>query len=207
MGDVSGALIIGAAIQATYMGWFAAGPGIPSDQALATYITVPLAMVAGMSPEMAVTLAVPVGLLGVLLHNLRRTINAVFPHMADKFAENGDVRGIYRAAYLYPALLMIPLHVVPVAVLTYLGPTVARSFIESLPTWLVHGLEVAGGMMPAMGFAMGISVIGRKKLMPYFLAGFLISRTVPSLSSITLVVFAVILGTLHVQYTQKRAVT
>lgn len=202
MGDLTTALIIGAAIQATYMGWLAVGPGIPSDQTLATFIAVPLAIQSNLSPEVAVTLAVPVGLMGLVIHNIRRTVNATWIHMADRSAEEADTAGIARAAYLYPALLMIPLHIIPVALAVYFGPTAANAFLASVPGWILHGLEVAGGMLPALGFALTITMIGKKSLIPYFLAGFLISR-VSSLGSITLALFSVILGILHVQYTQR----
>jgi mannose/fructose/N-acetylgalactosamine-specific phosphotransferase system component IIC len=53
---------------------------------LATFIAVPIALQSNLEPAVAVTLAVPVGLLGVLLDYIRRTVNAAWIHMADSYA-------------------------------------------------------------------------------------------------------------------------
>lgn len=44
--------------------------------------------------------------------------------------------------------------------------------LEVIPAWLMHGFEVMGGILPALGFALTIMVIGKKNLIPYFLIGF-----------------------------------
>ena len=40
--------------------------------------------------------------------------------------------------------------------------------LEVIPAWLMHGFEVMGGILPALGFALTIMVIGKKNLIPYF---------------------------------------
>ena len=80
------------------------GGNVPSDPALASAIAIPIALGVGMNAEAAIALAVPFGVLGVFMDQLRRTINATWVHMADKYAEDLNYSGIYRAAFLYPAL-------------------------------------------------------------------------------------------------------
>ena len=48
-----------------------------------------------------------------------------------------------------------------------------QSFVEALPEWLIKGFSVAGGLIPAIGFAMIMSVMLEKKLMPYALLGYI----------------------------------
>lgn len=59
LGDVPQAMIIGAAIQALYIAVIQPGGNIPTDEVLATFVAVPLALLSKMSPAVAVSLAVP----------------------------------------------------------------------------------------------------------------------------------------------------
>lgn len=94
LGDVTAGVLCGVAVQAIFIGQITPGGAVPSDLNLAAYIGIPLAIVAGGSAEMAVALAIPVGALGVALHNFTMTFNAIWPHRADKCAVAGDARGI-----------------------------------------------------------------------------------------------------------------
>lgn len=44
--------------------------------------------------------------------------------------------------------------------------------MNSVPQWLVHGFSVAGGLLPALGFALTMFVIGKKELFPWFIIGY-----------------------------------
>ena len=72
LGDVTAGVLCGVAVQAIFIGQITPGGAVPSDLNLAAYIGIPLAIVAGGSSEMAVALAIPVGALGVALHNFTR---------------------------------------------------------------------------------------------------------------------------------------
>ncbi len=79
-GDVGTAMKIGANVEMVYLGMVAAGANIPADECLAGCISIPIALLTGMDPAAAVTLAVPFGLLGVFQDQIRRTLTAVFAH-------------------------------------------------------------------------------------------------------------------------------
>lgn len=203
LGDVPQAMIIGAAIQAIYMGVIQPGGNIPTDQVLATFIALPIALKSNLSPEVAVTLAVPVGLLGVLLDYVRRTVNAAWIHMADKYAEEANVKGIMKTHFLYPVLALIPIYIIPVAVAIYFGPTAVDAFMQMVPDWIMTGLSVAGGVLPALGFAITISVIGKRDIIPYFIVGFLLFQYAPNVNTIGLAVFGLFFAFLHITFTKN----
>ncbi|MBP3039032.1 PTS sugar transporter subunit IIC [Bacillaceae bacterium Marseille-Q3522] len=173
-GDMTTALITGATLQMMYLGTIAPGGNIPADEALAACVAIPIAIQANVSPEMAVTIAVPVGILGVLLDNLRRTINIGFVHLADKYAEDANIKGIRRAAFLYPLLLIFPIRFIPAFVANVFGVDAVQAFMKAVPEWVTHGLSVAGGILPALGFALTMVVIGKKNFIPFFIIGFFI---------------------------------
>ena len=105
LGNMQTAMIIGAGMQLVYLGVTSTpGGNVPSDPALAACISIPIAVKAGMDPNLAIALAIPFGVIGVFLDQLRRTLNAAWVHMADKHAETANMSGIMRCAFLYPAL-------------------------------------------------------------------------------------------------------
>ncbi len=90
LGDVTTGVLCGIAVQAIFIGQITPGGAVPSDLNLAAYIGIPLAIVAGGNPETAVAFAVPLGALGVALHNFTMTTQATFAHRADHCADRGD---------------------------------------------------------------------------------------------------------------------
>lgn len=171
-GDVVQGLAIGASIQLVYLGLIAPGGNIPADEALAGIIAIPLALQTGMDIKLAVGIAVPFGVLGIFIDQLRRTTNAFWLHKADTYAANGDRSGIFRCATIYPLGVAFILRFVPVFLITYFGADAIQFILDKLPEWIITGLGVAGGILPAMGFALIILSIGKKQLMPYFFIGF-----------------------------------
>lgn len=174
MGDLPTALIIAATLQLIYLGAISPGGNIPADEAFASCVAIPIAIKTGISAEVAVSLAVPVGLLGVLLDTLRRTYASGFVRLADRAAELGDAKGIRRASFWYPFFVAMPLRIVPAFVAAYFGADAVQAVLNFIPAWVINGLSVAGGVLPALGFAVTMLVIGKRSLLPYFLVGFLV---------------------------------
>lgn len=172
MGELQQAIIIGAAVQILYIGLVAAGSNLPADDSLAGLIAIPIAVQAGLSTELAISLAVPIGIMGVFLDNFRKTINVMFVHMGDRYAAEGNTRQLAFSNWLYPTLLSFFFRFpVPFFANMY-GADAVTNFMDSVPEWIIDGFAVAGGLLPALGFALTIFVIGKKKLMPWFFIGY-----------------------------------
>lgn len=171
-GDVQVGLVYGATIQLMYMGGIEAGGNIPSDQALAACIAIPAAIINNIDPSAAVAIAVPFGVLGVLINNVRRTINSFYNTKADDLIEKGEYDKVSKISFILPWLTNGVLYFTPVFIATLFGPSVVQKFIDIIPTWLMNGLANAGGMLPALGFALTLVVMGKKQYMPFFALGF-----------------------------------
>ncbi len=202
LGDVKQAIIIGAALQAIYLGFIAPGGNIPADLAVASFIAIRIALINNLDASVAVSLAVPVGLLGLLLEYVRKTLNATFVHMADRYAEEANVKGIRKAAYLYPGILLALIYFIPMTLAIYYGPSAVDAVMQYIPEWVTHGLSVAGGILPALGFAITITVIGKKEMIPYFVIGFLLAKIATNVNTITLSIFGAFFAYLHVLFTK-----
>ena len=175
-GDLKKGLIIGGGIAAAFAGIIAPGGNLPTDSALAATTVIPIALATGLSAEQAIAFAVPMGLVGSFVTNLRKIVNVIFVHRADKCAENGDSAGLTRCAIIYPPLIELPLLFLPVFLVVMFGQDAMLAFMNSVPTWVMHGLEVAGGVMPAIGFALIMNMIGKPKMIPYTIVGFILVK-------------------------------
>lgn len=175
-GDLKQGLIIGGGIAAAFAGIIAPGGNLPTDSALAATTVIPIALATGLSAEQAIAFAVPMGLVGSFVTNLRKIVNVIFVHRADKCAENGDSAGLTRCAIIYPPLIELPLLFLPVFLVIMFGQDAMLAFMNSVPTWVMHGLEVAGGVMPAIGFALIMNMIGKPKMIPYTIVGFILVK-------------------------------
>ena len=175
-GNLETGLITGGSIEMVYLGMVAAGGNIPSDRVFAALIAVPIAIQTGVTPEVAVSIAVPLGVLGVFVNNLRRTVNAVFVHWADKAADEADVKKVWRCATTYPFILGFIIRFPLMFVINYFGADFVTAMLNVMPAWLLTGFNVMGGMLPALGFATTIFMIGKMKYLPLFIIGFFLVK-------------------------------
>lgn len=175
-GDVETGLIAGAGIEVIYLGLVAAGGNIPSDKALAALIAIPIVLQTGVSTKVAISIAVPMGIIGVFINNIRRTGNAFLVHKADKYAEIGDQKGVWRCATTYSLIFGFFLRFPIVFVVNYFGADLVKQILAIIPTWVMNGLTVMGGVLPALGFATTIFMIGKNHYIPLFIVGFFLVK-------------------------------
>lgn len=173
LGDPVSGCIIGAAIQLPYIAFISAGGSQPMDPGLAGYVGTAWAMVAGVSPAAAVTIALPLGLLGTMIWIAHMTLDVTFVHMADKAAEKGDLDKICFLHVWPPQILLFFLSVIPATIAVYYGADAVADIIASLSSTPLHVLEVIGGLLPALGIAMNLRAIGRTGTIPFFILGFI----------------------------------
>lgn len=175
-GNMSVGLITGASIEVIYLGMIGAGGNIPSDRCLAGLIAIPIALQTGVSAEVAVSIAVPIGVIGVFVNNIRRTGNAVLIHKADTYAEQLNIKGIWKCATLYSFIFGFIIRFPIVFIANLYGADLVNQILEVIPTWLMNGFTVMGGLLPALGFATTIFMIGKNKYIPLFIIGFFLVK-------------------------------
>lgn len=175
-GDPVKGIQAGAAIEIVYLGIVAPGGNMPSDRALAGLIAIPLVLTTDTSVEIATTIAVPVGILGVFLNNIRRYINTIFSQKADQYANEGNINGIWNMATIWPLAVGLILRFPVVFVANYYGIDLIDSVLEFIPEWIMHGLTVMGGMLPTLGFATTMLMIGKAQYFPLFFIGYFLVK-------------------------------
>ncbi|TLF38901.1 PTS sugar transporter subunit IIC [Lacticaseibacillus zeae] len=171
LGDPVQGCIYGAAISLPYLAYISAGGTVPMDPGLAGTLGTALAMAAKASPSIAVTLAVPIGLLGTVIWIVHMTVDISFLHMIDRAANNADMKKVDRIQMYLPQVFLFLITVIPVMVIVYFGSGAVSSLLSSLSGTPLHILNVIGGVLPALGIAMILQSINNKHILIYYFIG------------------------------------
>lgn len=172
LGDVATGTIMGASMELAMVGAISIGAYNPPDTISGTILGVSLAMQAGADASAALTLGIPIATISLALDTaLGQPVMLFLVHRIDKNIEQGDTRAITRNMLLagyaqsWCGLLIIPLAF-------YFGSDVVAQVLSIIPDFVQTGMDVAAGLLPALGFAMLAQMIMNKTILPFFFAGF-----------------------------------
>lgn len=178
LGDVKLGLATGALTELAFAGLTPAGGTQPPNPVLAGFMSTTIAYTAGVTPEVALGLSLPFSFLMQYVVLFFYSSFSFFMAGADKAAEEADIKKIVRINMMTTGIVALGYGLVVFAC-TYLAQEPMANLVSSMPTQLIHGLEVAGGILPAIGFGMLLRVMMKAKYIPFFIAGFLMMNFIP----------------------------
>ncbi len=176
LGDVPTAIMIGAMIQPMFLAFTAAGGTIVWDECAAGMCGCTITILGGLDMSQALTIAVPISLLCAQLHTLRRIFNIYPVQKADQYAKTCNTKGITFMCLWWPVIMEFFVFAIPMFLALYFGAEAVGRIINNLPQWTTNALAITGKILPALGFAMTINVIGRPQFLPFFLGGFFLAQ-------------------------------
>ncbi len=175
LGDPMNGMIIGANISLIFLGVIVPGGAVSTDVVFAGYLGTTLALASGVSSEVAVSLAVPLGLIGVFTWNIWTTIGVPIGHLADKSAQKGDTGGIWIWNFIVPQLLNFAFRFIPAFLVALYGSEIGETLANVIPAWLNTSLANIGGLLPAIGMALLLKMLVKDtKQWGFFLIGFIL---------------------------------
>lgn len=174
LGDVQLGLICGGITELAFAGLTPAGGTQPPNPVLAGVMSVVIAYITGTEASAAMALALPFSFLMQYVILFCYSTFSFFMKGADKAAEEANPAGIVKTNVIC-TLIVAALYGVVVFLCAYAAQDAMKAFVEMLPAWLTHGFEVAGGILPAVGFAMLLRVMLKFEFVPYLLIGFVIA--------------------------------
>lgn len=175
MGDPLNGMKAAATIQLAYLGWITAGGTMPGNLMVAGVFGTALTLLSGADPSLALTFAVPFSLLGILVSQAYMTVNAFWVHKADKYLEQGNIRMMQVMNYLPSGITALILYGVPAFILVAFGGDFAQKALAAIPQPMIDALSLVGAMMPALGIAMLLSFLSKKKILPFFIIGYFLT--------------------------------
>jgi len=200
MGDPIQGTIIGATINLIYLGHLNVGGSMPSDMALAGYLGTAIALSAHTSTQVALAIAVPLGILGTVVWVGRMSISALFVHWADRFAEKGNVLGVKLMNWLPAQTMLFVFKVIVIFIFGIFGSGIVESFLNAIKgSGVLHGFEVIGGLLPALGIGLNLRAILKRETMPFLFTGFLLVAYF-KISIVAVSLFGLVFALLYLQF-------
>ncbi|UDG79923.1 PTS mannose/fructose/sorbose transporter subunit IIC [Candidatus Steffania adelgidicola] len=198
LGDMKTGIIIGGTLEMIALGWMNIGAAVAPDAALASIISTILVIAGNQSIGAGIALAIPLAAAGQVLTIIVRTITVGFQHAADSAAESGNLTAlswIHVSALLLQAMrIAIPAVIVGLSV----GTTAVHNILSSIPEVVTNGMNIAGGMIVVVGYAMVINMMRAGYLMPFFYLGFVIAAF-SSFNLVALGVIGVLMAIIYIQ--------
>ncbi len=172
VGNIPLGLSIGGSLTLLSLGlWTYGGATIPDFQTGSIVGTAIGALGGGLPAGLAV--AVPTALLMTQMDVLGRAVTTVFIHGADHYAEEGNERGIV-TMHLLGQLPWGLTRAIPVFLAIWLGAGPINSVIKSSPQWFFNAMQVVGHVLPALGFALLLTMLPVRRYWPFLLVGFVL---------------------------------
>lgn len=176
MGDIPTGVALGATLELAFMGAFSIGASIPPEMISGAVLGTAFAISTGSGAETALTLAIPIASLVLVFKNLGMVfILPAFVHKADDYAQKGDLKGVSRMHYLGGFFGVNLIIGVVVAISFYVGSPAVQAVLAVIPEWVQNGLQIAMGLLPAIGFGLLMQMIMNKEVAPFFMLGYVLS--------------------------------
>lgn len=202
LGDPAQGAIIGASINLIYIGVIGAGGATPGDACLAGVVATALSITYGYDVDMALTLAVPLGVLGNIISPIFMTACTYFVHMTEKAINDKKFNRVFLTSTLLPILFRIVCYSIPLAFMLYFGADYIAAAVSQLPAFITRAFSAVGGMLPAAGIAVNLSAIYKGKARVFLFVGFVIAAytTLPVMAT---AIIGVVLAIIYVQLESK----
>jgi len=175
LGNVSQGIIIGASLEAIFMGAVNIGGAVSAEPAAATVFAVVFSLTTGgVTPKAALAIAVPIGVLaGIMTMFVNNVVLSFLVPFMDRYAAADNGKGIIRlhfGAWFFRFFLF--------ALVVFFGILVGRSsvqsFVNNIPAVIMTGLTTMSGFLPAVGFAILLKMLWSKELAVYYFLGFIL---------------------------------
>lgn len=176
LGDIPTALAMGAISELAYMGFGVGAGGTVPPNPIGPGVFGTLMAITSLgeiTPEAALALSTPIAVAIQFLQTTAYTVNAGAPESAAKALKERDIKKFTRVANR--TIWIFAIIGFSLGFIGAYSMELLNSLVALIPAVLLNGLTVAGRMLPAIGFAMILSVMVKKELVPYVLLGYVAS--------------------------------
>lgn len=202
LGDVALGVSCGAVAELSYLGLLTVGGTVPPDPLMAGMMTVVIAYTTGQSAETALGLSLPFALLAQWIGIFFNTVYVGIAHKLDGYAKEGNDKAFRNLVY---SGILIKAGTVALVVFlcSYALQAPIQQFVNTFPTWLIHGFEIAGGLLPAIGLGMLLMVTLKKENAPYLFVGFIMATFLDMPNVLPVAIIGIVLAYINYNYEKR----
>lgn len=205
LGDVQTGLITGALTELAFTGLTPIGGTQPPNPVLAGIMTTVIAHSTGVDAKTAIGLGLPFSFLMQYIILFYYSAFSFFMQKADRYAKEGDTGSLGRLNLLLTGIVALTYAAVTF-LCAYVSQGAMQTLVQSMPAWLTHGFEVAGGILPAVGFGLLLKVMMKTPFIPFFIVGFLFVTFIPVQNLLPVAVLGAAFAVYEYFNQQKKAV-
>ena len=131
-----------------------------------------VAITTGTGAETAILFGVPVAVIMQFLNTLLMSAYSGVMLSADKKIDALDFRGI-RWCHYFCGICTFLAYTIPTFIVMFFGNELIEGIVNNMPDWINTGLGGVAALLPCLGFALLLNIIMDKRLIPYFILGFI----------------------------------
>lgn len=191
-GDLQTGILIGASLEAIFMGAVDIGGALSAEPVAATVLATTFAITLNVNMKAALALAVPIGVFAAFISMfLKNVVMNIFAPLVDKVAANDDSKGLTK---LHFGMWFINYFVFSLVTFfsVLAGAQPVQHLVKQIPANLMAGLAATGGLLPAVGFAILLRMLWSKNLSPFYFLGFILAAYV-NLPSVAIAAIGIII--------------
>ncbi len=197
-GDLRQGILIGAAMQLVYIGYFNVGGVQSIDMGIISFPCVAVTMMSGIDTGAAIALATGLGTLFTTLEMLNRTV--FLPSagaLMKRGCEEGDDTKIFMGFWVIPTVMYTLFRGVTSFLLMYFGADAITFVVNALPEKIMNAISATGNWLPCIGVAVLLVYLSNSIWgLLVFAAGFAAFGYL-GLTSTSILLFAVIFAYLY----------
>lgn len=175
LNDLRLGIVAGGLIELTFVGLTPAGGEQPPNPIMAGIMTVVLAHTTNTTAEVAIGLSLPFSFLMQYVILFYYSSFSVFATKTDQLAVKADSK-TFRKYPLLATMIVGITYAIVTFLSTFAAQDVMRNLVNMFPDWLSHGFEIAGGILPAIGFGMLLKTMLKAEYIPYLIIGFVLAN-------------------------------
>lgn len=165
LGDVQTGLLVGGTLELVWMGMVPLAGAQPPNVVIGGIIGTTFAIMTQADPKVAIGIAVPFSIAVQGCITLLFTLYSPMMHKCDEMVKKLNWRGIEMVNY-FGILILFSFYFIVAFLPIYFGADAASAMVQKAPQWLLDGLAVAGGMMPAIGFSLLMKIMMKRPMLP-----------------------------------------
>ena len=171
LGDLKLGIVAGGLTELAFAGLTPVGGTQPPNPIMAGIMTVVLAYTTGHSSAAAIGLSLPFSILMQYIVLFYYSIFSLLTKKLDEYADKAETKKFSRLV-LTPTVIVALTYGIFTFLCVYAAQSPMRALVNAFPDWLSHGFQIAGGILPAVGFAMLLKSMLKMRYVPYLLLGF-----------------------------------
>ncbi len=196
LGDVTTAMQLGVYVQLIFIGLVTPGGSITPDMNLATFIAIPLGVVAGLDAGATTALAVTVASIANIMATPCYAATLLPVNYQKKLVAEGKLK---EAAFVpvWGNVVKFLFRFIPTFICLYFGQTAIEAIVANSPQWLIDIMTVFGNPMCLVGFAILMKLLVKNVTdLIYFTVGFAFVSVLKA-DMVTVLVFALLFALLE----------